>query len=366
MTSLLLALKSPNILLGIKNNIIHTHGSTKMNMFQNSLLRATTTTKFNYQFSRNIVSKSPSFIQNDKDVSEHHHKMNTKKNPYYAWVDEEAKTLIAKAYQLHQPDKPFPPSVNLTSQDLEKLGTVPHYEPKFFADRVALMSARVLEKFMGLFFREKYDHHAVTLETVAAVPGFVSAMHRHMRSLRRMQRDGGWIDPLLEESLNERMHLLIFMQHVQPTLIERLFVLAAQGAYVSFYSILYAISPRTAHRAVGYLEEAAHRAYNEYLESLHNGKLPNPVLPEDSIGLKFYRLPVGSRLRDVVLRIRADEAYHALYNHGLGDILNQKDGADKIPYSIEDDIPKSVLYPTTTTSSSNSNSNSNNNKNEKR
>ena len=37
------------------------------------------------------------------------------------------------------------------------------------------------------------------LETVAGVPGMVAAALRHMRSLRRMERDNGWIHTLLEE-----------------------------------------------------------------------------------------------------------------------------------------------------------------------
>ena len=39
----------------------------------------------------------------------------------------------------------------------------------------------------------------VFLETVAGVPGMVAAALRHMRSLRRMERDRGWIHTLLEE-----------------------------------------------------------------------------------------------------------------------------------------------------------------------
>jgi len=46
------------------------------------------------------------------------------------------------------------------------------------------------------------------LETVAAVPGMIAGMMRHMKSLRRMERDHGWIGMLLEEAENERMHLL--------------------------------------------------------------------------------------------------------------------------------------------------------------
>ncbi|OPL21665.1 alternative oxidase, partial [Mytilus galloprovincialis] len=34
------------------------------------------------------------------------------------------------------------------------------------------------------------------LETVAGVPGMVAAMLRHLSSLRRMQRDYGWIHTL--------------------------------------------------------------------------------------------------------------------------------------------------------------------------
>lgn len=51
----------------------------------------------------------------------------------------------------------------------------------------------------------------IFLETVAGVPGFVAAMHRHLSSLRNMERDYGWIHLLLEEAENERMHLLKFL-----------------------------------------------------------------------------------------------------------------------------------------------------------
>jgi len=53
-----------------------------------------------------------------------------------------------------------------------------------------------MERLMHLFFRKKYDHHACVLETVAAVPGTVASFHRHYRSLRSMNRDHGWINPL--------------------------------------------------------------------------------------------------------------------------------------------------------------------------
>lgn len=164
-------------------------------------------------------------------------------------------------------------------------------------------------------------------------------MHRHLRSLRKMSRDHGWIEPLLEESLNERMHLLIFMQHCQPTRVERLFVVFSQWLYVLFYSTAYAFAPKVAHRAVGYLEECALRAYNDFVRALKDGRIPNTVLEEDSIARKFYRLPEGSTLYDVVVRVRADEAYHALYNHGLADQIEQGK-KDAHPISLEEDLKR--------------------------
>ena len=47
---------------------------------------------------------------------------------------------------------------------------------------------------------------AEALPPVAAgVPGMVAGMLRHLHSLRRMERDHGWIHTMLEEAENERM-----------------------------------------------------------------------------------------------------------------------------------------------------------------
>lgn len=55
-------------------------------------------------------------------------------------------------------------------------------------------------------------------------------MLRHLRSLRTMSRDNGWIHTLLEEAENERMHLLTFMQLRNPGIMFRAAVIAGQGA----------------------------------------------------------------------------------------------------------------------------------------
>ena len=54
-------------------------------------------------------------------------------------------------------------------------------------------------------------------------------MVRHLKSLRRMMRDHGWIHTLLEEAENERMHLLTALELKKPGPLFKMAVLATQG-----------------------------------------------------------------------------------------------------------------------------------------
>ena len=82
-----------------------------------------------------------------------------------------------------------------------------HFEPKNFSDKVALSFTKFLRFLADTFFKKRYGHRAVVLETVAAVPGMVAGMLIHLKSLRKIEDDKGWIKTLLEEAENERMHL---------------------------------------------------------------------------------------------------------------------------------------------------------------
>ncbi|MEO7781147.1 MAG: alternative oxidase, partial [Candidatus Nitrotoga sp.] len=97
-----------------------------------------------------------------------------------------------------------------------------HYDPKNVSDRIAYSFTKLLRFFADIFFARRYGHRAVVLETVAAVPGMVGGALQHLRALRRMESDGGWIHTLMEEAENERMHLMTFIQIAQPSSFERL------------------------------------------------------------------------------------------------------------------------------------------------
>lgn len=111
----------------------------------------------------------------------------------------------------------------------------------------------------------KWLIRAVFLETVAAVPGLVSATHRQLRSLRKMKKDLGWIHHLFEESENERVHLFIFLTQTNPGPIMRFFVALAQAYFYNFYFFVYMWFPKFAHRFVGFLEEEACHTYTVLL-----------------------------------------------------------------------------------------------------
>ena len=197
-----------------------------------------------------------------------------------------------------------------------------HHKPQNFSDRVALGFTKFLRFLADTFFKKKYGHRAVVLETVAAVPGMVAGMLLHLKSLRKMQDDRGWIKILLDEAANERMHLMTFIQIAKPTFIERIIIMMAQFIFILMYLIIYLLSQRTAHRIVGYFEEEAVISYTEYLKEIEEGKIENIKAPE--IAINYWNLPLNSRLKDVVEVIRGDEAGHRDVNHSFADILNIK------------------------------------------
>ncbi len=207
----------------------------------------------------------------------------------------------------------------------DRLDLTRHHEPQGFRDRFAYGFTKLLRFVADTFFAKRYGHRAVVLETVAAVPGMVGATLQHLRCLRRMCDDNGWIYTLMDEAENERMHLMTFMAIIHPTWFERLVVVLVQGIFYNLFFLLYLVSSRTAHRVVGYFEEEAIISYNFYLQHIDEGVEEN--VPAPQIAIDYWNMPANARLRDVVLMVRADEVQHRDVNHGFADTLSQRHDA---------------------------------------
>lgn len=189
-----------------------------------------------------------------------------------------------------------------------------HYTPINISDKVARSFTKSMRFFADTFFKKRYGHRAVILETVAGVPGMVAGMWTHLTSLRRMQTGyGPKIRTLLEEAENERMHLMTFIEIAKPNSFERFLVLVTQAIFWNFFFVIYVFFPRTAHRIVGYFEEEAVYSYTEYLKEVDDGKIPN--IPAPKIAIDYWKLGNDATLRDVIIAVRDDEANHRDVNH---------------------------------------------------
>lgn len=190
--------------------------------------------------------------------------------------------------------------------------------PETVMEKITRASVVFLRTLADLFFRQRYAHRAVFIETIAAIPGMVGGAFLHLKCLRKIKEDEGWIRLLLDEAENERMHLMAFIQIAKPTWIEHILIHLTQFLFLLFYSFLYFCSSRLAHRFVGYLEEEAIYSYSEYLTKVLEGKIEN--IPAPLFGIKHWKLQKTARLSDLIVAIREDERHHRDTNHYLSDL----------------------------------------------
>ena len=196
-----------------------------------------------------------------------------------------------------------------------------HHEAESPSDYFALLCTKFLRVFADTFFAGRYGHRAVVLETVAGVPGMVGGTLQHLKSLRRIENDQGWIKTLLDEAENERMHLMTFIEIAKPNSFERLLIILAQGIFYNLFFLLYLLSSKTAHRLVGYFEEEAVYSYTEYLQGIREGKYEN--IPAPQIAIDYWHLKKDARLSDVILAVRKDEMNHRDVNHSFSNQLTK-------------------------------------------
>lgn len=66
------------------------------------------------------------------------------------------------------------------------------------------------------------------LESIAGLPGVISAFIRHTRSLRTLTHDKDFIFTLEEEAENERMHLMICLEVYKPKIYHKILIKISQ------------------------------------------------------------------------------------------------------------------------------------------
>lgn len=207
-----------------------------------------------------------------------------------------------------------------------------HLQPRRFHQKIGYSTVQLARRFFDWISaygdnmtEQKWIQRFIFLETVAGVPGMCAGMLRHLKSLRSMERDNGWITHLLDEAENERMHLLTFLTLRNPGFLFRALVIGAQGVFFNAYFVAYLLSPRTCHAFVGYLEEEAVKTYTHALQDIESGCLTHwqeQKAPE--IAIHYWKLQEGATMKDLILAVRMDEAGHSHVNHKLS-VISQEE-----------------------------------------
>jgi ubiquinol oxidase len=195
-----------------------------------------------------------------------------------------------------------------------------HYAPRDTRDKIAKKLVHLSAEAASFLFQTRYNHRAVVLETIASVPGMVGGLFQHLKSLRFIRDDNGWIRALLDEAENERIHLLVYSEIAKPTTLERALIIIVQFFFCIIYGFLYLISPKTGHRVVGYFEEEAIHSYERYLELVHQGVHEN--IPATTLAKNYWKLKDDARLTDMIEATIADEMLHRDVNHRFADDKN--------------------------------------------
>jgi len=220
-----------------------------------------------------------------------------------------------------------------SKEELESVNKT-HRPPIDVVDTIALYGIKAMRLafdiisgyLFGRLTPNKILRRVLFLETAAGIPGMVAGTLRHLNSLRRMERDHGWIHTLLEEAENERMHMLVFMKKHKPGLFFRGLVLVTQGVFWNIFFLAYLACPRLCHRFVGYLEEEAVRTYTHIIEVMestddkHADVVAMGKKPADDIAIQYWKLPKEATMLDVIYAVRADEANHRDVNHTLASL----------------------------------------------
>ncbi|KAG8743528.1 hypothetical protein FRC10_011919 [Ceratobasidium sp. 414] len=249
-----------------------------------------------------------------------------------SWGQKRLAPTITRQTKLHKPRQATGCSfIQYTDAELKSV-TVFHRTPENMGDKIAFGLVKLCRWGFDLFSGYKYK--PIPPGSNMSLAELRKGGYIMTESEWLMKRDAGWIHTLLEEAENERMHLMTFMTLKKPSIWFRAMILGAQGVFYNAFFFGYLISPRSAHRFVGFLEEEAVSTYTRCIAEMEAGRIPEwENKPAPSIAIDYWRLPEDATLLDVIKAVRADESTHRFVNHSLA---NLKQTEDLNPFAIRE------------------------------
>ena len=156
---------------------------------------------------------------------------------------------------------------------------------------------------------------AILLEGIAWGHGLSMAYIAHLSGIFTNTDQLQMVQPMLGEFQSHRVHLLCFLQALKPSIFTRILVLAIQAVTVPLYFLTCLVYSPLCHAGARFISSYAVHFYTDALTALDKGEMPRVTAMEaPPVAIRFYKLRVGSRFRDVLLNIRADDAFHSVFN----------------------------------------------------
>ncbi|KAL0483918.1 ubiquinol oxidase AOX1C, mitochondrial [Acrasis kona] len=205
---------------------------------------------------------------------------------------------------------------NVDFEQLENIDTNYHFEPQVLSDYIAFSIVYIVRFLTRYIFSGRFVHHGVFLEACASIPGLVGGVLHYIFGASSPEEEKR-IAALLEESENERTHLMLWAEVIKPSILETILIFFATVVYFVLYCASYLVSRNFCHRVVGYMEEEAVWYYTDFLQAIDRGVPEVLDIQVPKLAINYYKLNADATLRQVVLCVRGDEAHHRNSNHTL-------------------------------------------------
>lgn len=102
---------------------------------------------------------------------------------------------------------------------------------------------------------------------------------------------------------------------MKPSIFTRVLLLVIQAVAVPLYFLTCLVYAPLCHSGAHFISSYAVDFYTDALTALDMGEMPHVAAMEaPPVAMWFYKVTVGSRFREVLLNIRADDAFVSLFN----------------------------------------------------
>jgi ubiquinol oxidase len=156
---------------------------------------------------------------------------------------------------------------------------------------------------------------ALLLEGLAWGHGLALMTLHHFRGILTNTDQLEIVQPMMGEFQSHRVHNLVFAQALEPSILTRLLLFGAQAVFLPLYVCTCLVYPPLCHATARLIASYAVEFYTDAIKKVGSGEWEMVAkMQSPNVACWFYGLPPRSPFWEVLLNIRADDAFHAQFN----------------------------------------------------